>query len=72
MELPAITRTLLAAKKMKGLTFTDLGKVVGRAEVWVAALCYRQATASSDEAQKLVEGWCYTSNAALVRSQIHG
>ena len=54
MELPAITRTLLAAKKMKGLTFADLGTVVDRDEVWVAALCYRQATASPEEAQKLV------------------
>jgi cyanate lyase len=54
MELPAITRTLLAAKKTKGLTFADLGTVVDRDEVWVAALCYRQATASPEEAQKLV------------------
>jgi len=54
MELPEITRTLLAAKKTKGLTFADLGAVVDRDEVWVAALCYRQATASPEEAQKLV------------------
>ena len=54
MELPAMTRTLLAAKKTKGLTFADLGTVMDRDEVWVAALCYRQATASPEEAQKLV------------------
>ena len=35
MELPAITRTLLTAKKTKGLTFADLGTVVDRDEVWV-------------------------------------
>ena len=54
MELPEITRKLLAAKNTKGLTFADLGKMVGRAEVWVAALCYRQASASQEEASKLV------------------
>jgi len=69
MELPAITRTLLAAKKTKGLTFTDLGKMVGRDEVWVAALCYRQATASSDEAQKLVEALGLAPEAAQELSE---
>src|SRR5215471_9354949 len=54
MELPDITRTLLTAKNKKGLTFADLGKVIGRDEVWVAALCYRQATASPEEANKLI------------------
>jgi cyanate lyase len=54
MELPDVTRALLAAKNAKGLTFVDLGKVIGRDEVWVAALCYRQAMASPEEAQKLV------------------
>jgi cyanate lyase len=44
----------LAAKNAKGLTFVDLGKVIGRDEVWVAALCYRQAMALPEEAQKLV------------------
>ena len=54
MELPDITRTLLAAKNTKGLTFAELGKLLGRDEVWVAALCYRQATASPEEAKQLV------------------
>jgi cyanate lyase len=54
MELPDIARTLLTAKNKKGLTFADLGKVIGRDEVWVAALCYRQATASPEEANKLI------------------
>ena len=54
MELPEITLKLLAAKTAKGLTFAELGKVIGRDEVWVAALCYRQATASPEEAKKLV------------------
>jgi len=49
------TRALLAAKKAAGLTFADLGKVIDRDEVWVAALFYRQASAPEDEALKLAE-----------------
>jgi len=54
MELPEITKTLLAAKKEKGLSFADLKKVIGRDEVWIAAVFYRQASASQDEADELV------------------
>ena len=53
MELPDVTRRLLAAKKARGISFGDLGRVVGRSEVWIAALFYRQASASPDEAGKL-------------------
>jgi cyanate lyase len=53
MELPNITGTLLAAKKAAGRSYSDLGNVVGRNEVWIAALFYRQASASRDEADKL-------------------
>lgn len=53
MELPEITRTLLAAKKAKKLSFADLGKAIGRDEVCVAAILYRQASASEEEAGKL-------------------
>lgn len=53
MNIPEITERLLAAKKQKGLSFADLGKVVGLDEVWIAALFYRQASASEEEAQKL-------------------
>ncbi|WP_082218493.1 cyanase [Kamptonema formosum] len=55
MEIPEITAQLLAAKKAKGLSFADLEKILGRDEVWVAALFYRQATASLEEAQKLAD-----------------
>ncbi|ALF52737.1 cyanate hydratase [Nostoc piscinale CENA21] len=55
MSIPALTQKLLAAKKLKGLTFTDLEQVLGRDEVWIAALFYRQATASLEEAQKLAD-----------------
>jgi cyanate lyase len=53
--IPEITEKLLAAKKAKNLSFTDLEKVVGRDEVWIAALFYRQASASEDEASKLLD-----------------
>jgi cyanate lyase len=53
MNTPEITERLLAAKKQKGLSFAELGKTIGRDEVWVAALLYRQASASEEEAQKL-------------------
>jgi len=53
-EIPVITDKLLAAKKAKGLSFTDLEKIVGRDEVWIAAVFYRQASASEDEATKIL------------------
>ena len=54
MEIPAITQKLLAAKKAKNVSFTDLEKAVGRDEVWIAAVIYRQASASEEEATKLL------------------
>jgi len=54
MEVSDVTTQLLAAKKAKGYSFADLGTVLGRDEVWVAALLYRQASASADEATKLL------------------
>ena len=53
MNVPELTEKLLAAKKKKGLSFADLEKVVGRDEVWIAAVVYRQASASQEEATKL-------------------
>jgi cyanate lyase len=54
MDVSVTTKELLEAKRAKGLTFADLGKVIGRDEVWVAALIYGQAKADEDEAKKLV------------------
>jgi len=54
MKIPEITEKLFAAKKQKGVSFADLEKTVGRDEVWIAALFYRQASASREEADKLV------------------
>ncbi|MCY7320804.1 MAG: cyanase [Phormidesmis sp. CAN_BIN36] len=54
MTVSAITEKLLAAKKAKGLSFADLEATIGRDEVWIAALFYQQASASEDEATKLL------------------
>ena len=54
MELPDITKRLLAAKKEKSLSFGDMETAVGRDEVWIAAVFYRQASASKEEADKIV------------------
>lgn len=54
MKMAEITETLLAAKQKKGMSFSELGKTIGRDEVWIAALFYRQASASRDEAKQLV------------------
>jgi cyanate lyase len=50
-----ITEQLLKAKQVKSMSFQDLGKVLGRDPMWIAALIYRQATASEDEASKLAQ-----------------
>jgi cyanate lyase len=52
--LPEITQKLLAAKQEKGISFVDLEKAVGRDEVWIAAVFYRQASASQAEAEKIL------------------
>lgn len=55
MAILEITEKLFAAKKAKNLSFTDLEKILGRDEVWISAVFYRQASASEDEATKLIE-----------------
>jgi cyanate lyase len=55
VSIPEITQKLLAAKKEKGLTFADLEKIVGRDEVWLAAVFYRQASTTHEEAKLLIE-----------------
>lgn len=53
-EFPDITSKLLTAKKEKGMSFAEIGKAVGRDEVWIASVIYRQASANSDEASKIL------------------
>ncbi|MBE9050606.1 cyanase [Nostocales cyanobacterium LEGE 11386] len=55
MSIPEITQKLLAAKKNKQLSFADLETILGHDEVWIAALFYRQASASEAEAKLLIE-----------------
>jgi cyanate lyase len=54
MAISEITEKLLAAKKTKGISLAELEKVVGRDEVWIAAVIYRQAAASQAEAEKIL------------------
>mmetsp|Transcript_1832 Transcript_1832/g.2636 ORF Transcript_1832/g.2636 Transcript_1832/m.2636 type:complete len:172 (+) Transcript_1832:43-558(+) len=49
------TQLLLEAKKKSGLSFEQLGKSIGRSEVWVASLIYNEACADQEEAEKLVD-----------------
>jgi len=55
MTTPEITQKLLAAKKDKGISFADLEAKLGFDEVWIASVFYRQASASKEEATKIVE-----------------
>ncbi|MEG4532276.1 cyanase [Microcoleus sp. D2_18a_D3] len=66
MAISGITEKLLAAKKAKGISLADLEKVLGRDEVWIAAVIYRQATASQDEAEKIVSALGLDSETAAV------
>ncbi|MEL6223941.1 MAG: cyanase [Cyanobacteria bacterium J06627_8] len=54
MALSEITQKLLAAKKANDVSFEALEKAVGRDDVWIAAVMYRQASASQEEAEKLL------------------
>lgn len=55
MTITEITKTLLSAKKAKGISFADLETLLGRDEVWIASVIYRQASADETEAKKLLE-----------------
>jgi cyanate lyase len=53
--LPEITQLILDAKLKKKLTFDDLATIVGCNPVFLAAVCYRQASISIDQAAKLLD-----------------
>ena len=55
MAMSEVTSKLLAAKKEKGLSFADLEEKLGYDEVWIASVFYRQASASEEEAGKMME-----------------
>ncbi|RUS20187.1 putative cyanate hydratase [Endogone sp. FLAS-F59071] len=52
-KLPPISARLFEAKKQKKLSFEQLGKRIGRSEVWVAAVFYGQAKPTEDDIRKL-------------------
>jgi len=52
---PELTSRILAAKRVKNVSFEELGKLIGRHPVWTAAACYGQATCSSEESRALLE-----------------
>ena len=54
MSFPESTQLLLKAKKEKGLTFADIGNLLGLDEVWVASIFYGQSTASDEESDQLL------------------
>ena len=54
MSFPKSTQLLLKAKKEKGLTFADIGNLLGLDDVWVASLFYGQSTASDEESDQLL------------------
>ena len=49
------TSALLSAKRRAGLSFAELGVRLGQDEVWVASLLHGQATASSEQAEALLD-----------------
>lgn len=53
--LSEITQTLLNAKAAKKLTFAALAKIVDCDQVFLAAVCYGQASASPEQAVKLID-----------------
>jgi cyanate lyase len=54
MEICRTTEILLNAKEEKKLSFAEIGKGIGRSELWVSALFYGQARATAAEAGKIV------------------
>jgi cyanate lyase len=54
MDKTEMSNRLLAAKKRKGLTWSDLSRAVGMSEVWLASVCYGESSATEESAAKLV------------------
>lgn len=69
-----LTAKLVAAKKAKGLSFEQLGELLGYDEVWVAALFYQQASGSPEEIAKLAAALDLPAAAleALTESSLKG
>jgi cyanate lyase len=50
-----ITEIILHAKSAKGLTFAELARTAGCSPIFLAAVCYRQASATAEQAGKLLD-----------------
>ncbi|MFI5457424.1 MAG: cyanase [Isosphaerales bacterium] len=72
--LPEITQTILNAKSAKQLTFAMLATIVGCHPVFLAAVCYRQASASHEQAVKLLDalGLDHALTASLTSFPVKG
>jgi cyanate lyase len=55
MNKSEMSRALLDAKKGKGLTWLELSGKVGMSEVWLASVCYGEASASEETAKKVAQ-----------------
>ena len=55
LMIPEVTQKILHAKAARGLTFAALARVVGCSPVFLAAVCYRQASATREQAEKLLD-----------------
>lgn len=53
MDKPAMARTLLAAKKKKGLSWEALAKQTGLSEMGVASCCYGENSMTAEAAERL-------------------
>jgi len=53
--LSEITKKILIAKSAKGLTFAELAEAVGCSPIFLAAVSYRQASATEEQAVKLLD-----------------
>jgi len=72
--LPEITQTILNAKSAKKLTFAEMANIVGCNPVFLAAVCYRQASSSHEQAVKLLDalGLDHALTASLTRFPVKG
>jgi cyanate lyase len=72
--LSELTQTLLNAKAAKKLTFATLGDIVGCSPVFIAAVCYGQASATPEQAVELLDalGLEHTLVPLLAASPVKG
>jgi len=74
MSTCEVTEALLAAKEAKGMSFADIGALIGKSEVWVAALFYGQASSSEEDTAKIADalGLAAETKASLMAYPIKG